>query len=429
MKKQIIIVLTICGVASLWVGCGKKLPVTPVAAEREQERGNKGPLTKEQILAARCPHGKTIECDECRYEVGVVKVSPEIMKKSGATNGLVRLMPVSRKAFAVTLNLTGEIRLNENATVHVAPRIAGVIHSVAVDLGAQVKAGDLLFVLQSAEVGAARGDYEKCRALTELTRKNFEREETLHQQKIGSEADMIEARMKLEENQAALKAAAQKLRALDLPEAEWATGAEQASLLVVRAPLTGLVIDKHVAAGEVVEPNKEVMTLANLDTLWVWGNIFDRDFAPLLRQAEHERIPVEVSVRAYPGRVFRGTLDHIGAFIDETTRTAKARVTLDNAERLLRPGVFCEARLIESATGEVVAVPKAAVLNEEGADFVFVHLEGDYFVRQPVTKGRESADEVEIVTGLQSGQSIVAEGAFLLKSDVLRSKMGAGCAD
>ncbi|MCX7008701.1 MAG: efflux RND transporter periplasmic adaptor subunit, partial [Kiritimatiellaeota bacterium] len=78
---------------------------------------------------------------------------------------------------------------------------------------------------------------------------------------------------------------------------------------------------------------------------------------------------------------------------------------------------------------EVVAVPKAAVLKDEGADFVFTHLQGDYFVRQPVTKGRESTDEVEITAGLRAGQDIVAEGAFLLKSDVLRAKMGAGCAD
>ena len=115
--------------------------------------------------------------------------------------------------------------------------------------------------------------------------------------------------------------------------------------------------------------------------------------------------------------------------MDEATRTAKVRVTIDNAERLLRPGMFCEARLAGPATGDVVVVPKAAVLNDEGADFVFTHLQDAYFVRQPVTRGRANADEVEITAGLQAGQEIVAEGAFLLKSDVLRAKMGAGCAD
>jgi len=427
MKKQFIIVLMAFVSAGLFAGCGKQAPA-PVA-EKEKEEEAKGPLTKEQIFAARCSHGKTIECDECRYEVGVVKVNPELMKKPGATNGLVRLEPVTRKPLAITLNITGEIHLNENATVHVCPHMAGVIHAVAVDLGAQVRANDLLFELQSADVGQARSDYEKNHALAELARKNFEREQALYAQKIGSEADMIEARMKLEENQAALKAATQKLRVLGLAEAEWIVAAERAGLLAVRAPLAATVIEKHAVTGEVVEPNKEVMTLANLDTLWAWGNVFEGDFAPLLKQSQQERIPVEVSVRAYPGRVFRGTLDLVSSTMDEATRTAKVRVTIDNAERLLRPGMFCEARLAGPATGDVVVVPKAAVLNDEGADFVFTHLQDAYFVRQPVTRGRANADEVEITAGLQAGQEIVAEGAFLLKSDVLRAKMGAGCAD
>lgn len=429
MKKQFIIMLMACGVVSSLVGCGKKSSPAMVPVERAEEAETKAPLTKEQILAAHCSHGKTIECDECRYEVGVVKVNPEIMKKTGMTNGLVRLMAVVRKPLAVTLNITGEIRLNENATVHLSPRMAGVIHAVAVDLGAQVRVNDRLFELQSAEVGQARSDFEKNHVLAELARKNFEREQALYAQNIGSEADMIEARIKLEENQAALKAAAQKLRVLGLVEAEWIVAAERAGILAVRAPLAGTVIEKHAVIGEVVKPNKEVMTLANLDTLWVWGNVFERDFAPLLRQAGRERIPVEVSVRAYPGRIFRGTLDHVSATMDEATRTAKVRVTIDNAGRLLQPGMFCEARLAGPATGEVLTVPKTAVLNDAGLDFVFAHLQDDYFVRQPVIKGRENADEVEIVTGLQSGQSIVVEGAFLLKSDVLRAKMGAGCAD
>jgi cobalt-zinc-cadmium efflux system membrane fusion protein len=412
---------------SLCTGCGKQAPAP--AAAREEEKESTEPLTKEQIFTARCSHGKTIECAECRYEVGVVKVKPELIKKESATNGIVCLQAVARKPLALALDFTGEIRLNENATVHLSPRIAGVIHSVTVDLGAQVKAGDLLFVLQRAEVGAARGDYEKCRALTELARKNFEREEALHRQKIGSEADMIEARMKLEENQAAQKAAAQKLRVLGLPETEWAAGAEQAGLLAVRAPLAGVLLEKHAVKGEIVDPNRDIMLLASLDTLWVWGNVFERDFAPWLQQAERARLPVEIFVRAFPDRKFRGTLDYVSATMDEATRTAKVRVTIENAERLLRPGMFCEVRLTQPAAEPALAVPKGAVLTDEGADFVFVHLQDDYFVRQPVTRGRENADEVEIVKGLEAGQTIVAEGAFLLKSDVLRAKMGAGCAD
>ena len=79
--------------------------------------------------------------------------------------------------------------------------------------------------------------------------------------------------------------------------------------------------------------------------------------------------------------------------------------------------------------GSVLAVPKVAVLSDEGRTFVFVHKEGDYWVRRPVTLGRRLGDMVEIRKGLSAGQTIIADGSFLLKSDVLRGKMGAGCAD
>ena len=140
-------------------------------------------------------------------------------------------------------------------------------------------------------------------------------------------------------------------------------------------------------------------------------------------------LAAEVSVAAWPGRVFRGRLDRLGGTLDEATRTATVRVVAPNPDGLLRPGMFARVRLLLPGGATSLAVPEEAVLADEGRSFVFVRANADCFVRRPVAPGRAAGGWIEIASGLREGQAVVARGAFLLKSDVLRAKMGAGCAD
>jgi len=115
--------------------------------------------------------------------------------------------------------------------------------------------------------------------------------------------------------------------------------------------------------------------------------------------------------------------------MDESSRTVKVRVEAKNDDRRLLAGMFATVKVFLPGTDETLAVPKAAVLEDEGRSFVFIHHHDDYYVRRPVMAGRAWAGWVELKAGLKEAQTVVADGAFLMKSDVLRSKMGAGCAD
>jgi cobalt-zinc-cadmium efflux system membrane fusion protein len=138
---------------------------------------------------------------------------------------------------------------------------------------------------------------------------------------------------------------------------------------------------------------------------------------------------VNVLVRAFPEQPFEGKIDYVGATMEERTRTVKVRATVENTDRLLRPGMFSEIRMGVGIREEALAIPEGALLSDEGRDFVFRHWKEEYYVRRPVKRGREFPDRVEITGGLEPGDRIVTDGAFLLKSDILREKMGAGCAD
>jgi cobalt-zinc-cadmium efflux system membrane fusion protein len=193
--------------------------------------------------------------------------------------------------------------------------------------------------------------------------------------------------------------------------------------VIVRASRAGTVIEGHANPGEHAEMGKDLLTLSDLDRVWILADLKESDMASVSDSAGGKAV-VESQGRAFPA-----TLDTIAGRMSEETRTAKARFSVVNTDGLLRPGMFVSVSLSLPTAGEILAVPKSAVLADAGRTFVFVHKEGDYWLRRPVTLGARFDNMVEIVSGLMANQRIITDGSFLLKSDVLRSKMGAGCAD
>lgn len=393
-------------------------------------------LSIQEILNTVCEHKlPAYQCGECRYEVGSVKVEKDLLhNEENPGKGLVRVIPATKKRVNLSFNATGEINLNENMAADIRPRIEGIIRSVNVDIGARVKKNDVLLTIESTDLGQVLSEYLKYRSLVELYAKTFSREKSLYEQKISAEQDVLEAQANLKQAQADLQASKQRLQVLGLTEKAIATikpddHGSLPGLLTIRAPLDGTIIEKHAVVGELVEPNTDVMVLANLDTVWVWADIYESDFSRLLKKMNDGPIPVEIRQLAFPEEVFRGHIDYVGDTMDEQTRTVKVRATMTNEKKLLRPGVFCEVTILLSSDEEVLAVPKSALLSDEGVHFIYKHLQDDYYVRRPVKKGREFAESIEILEGIEPGELIVSDGAFLLKSDTLRSKMGAGCAD
>lgn len=402
--------------------------------EHGHGEGGESDLDKalEEILADRCEHDVySYHCDECRYEVGVVKVDPGLIKgKEGSGGGLIQFEPATLSKMRSVLVTTGEVSFNGNRTVRMSAPVSGVVDSVAVDVGQRVKKDDILYEIRSAELVGILGEYRRASNMSYLSGKNYRRERSLYKKKISSEQEMIDSKMAYRGHQAEFASAKHKLAALGLTEEDIKTEEPGTlGLLAVRAPIDGTITKKDVAPNETVEPGRELLVVADLSTLWVWADVYEKDIASLIEAKKKSDVRAMVRLDSFPGRSFDGDLDYIGATMEESTRTIKVRVLVDNADGLLRPGMFCEVHIPISLSAEALVIPKEAVLSDEGEDFVFKHLEGDYWVRRRVVKGRAFEDKVEILEGLEPGEVIAVQGSFLLKSDVLREKMGAGCAD
>jgi RND family efflux transporter MFP subunit len=200
-------------------------------------------------------------------------------------------------------------------------------------------------------------------------------------------------------------------------------------LVTLRASASGTVLSLQAVPGKAARPDESLAVIGDNSTVWVWVDLYERDLKRVARSCASGIVPAALTTTAYPGETFSGTVDFISPVMEETSRTAKLRVKAPNPGGRLLAGMFVAVRIFLPGDEETAAVPETAVLVDEGRAFVFVHHHDDYYVRRPVETGRTWPDWTEIVAGLAGGETIVADGSFLMKSDVLRSKMGAGCAD
>ncbi len=449
-RKNLIIITTILFLVVVVIigfrnqGTSEVTSTKTAGADTEEQTGSGAAATEhgeeksdldrsvDEMWTAKCEHDILhYTCDECRYELGAVKLSPTVIAENEKP-GLINTTLVGTQPFSRVLPLTGEVQVNDTKTVHVSSPLPGIVRRTMVNIGQKVSAGDILFEIDSPEVAEAKADYLKKMAVLQLARKTAEREANLFAKKISAEVEMQEAKTRQAEAEIELANTRTRLTRSGLSSKEIELLGNSATntmtgIIAVRASQNGTVLEGHVNSGEYVESGKELFVLSDLSEVWVWANLKESDAIAL--NPSGSKIPAEVSAQGTGGKKHQGTLDVISGMMHEQTRTVRARITASNAEGLLRPGMFVNVKLLLPGGENVVTVPKVAVLADEGRTFVFVHKEGDYWIRRPVALGETFGDQVIIRNGLTSGQKIIADGSFLLKSDVLRKKMGAGCAD
>lgn len=378
----------------------------------------------------KCEHGiATVECDKCRFEAGVVKLQPSLAE------ALVETTLVEEMKGMKILRLTGQVQLDKTRVVDVVPTGGGQVKEVEKLLGEDVSKGDVLAIIHSADLGQAKAQFLEVQARLELATSEFEREKELYEKKISSEADYLSALNEFKAAQAYYAAAEKRLLLFGF-------GSEQISSinkekengqfaeLVIRAPLDGTIIAQNITVGALVDTTEALYTIADLSNVWVWFDLYEKDLAELHSlRSSGEKVTATVRVKAFESELFKGVVDLIGSEVDEHTRTIKVRVQVRNEEHKLKPGMFARAEISVPLKESITTVPSSAILTDDGKSFVFQHWKDDLWIRRDVQVGRVHGGLVEVLDGLPRGATVVSRGAFMLKSDILREKMGAGCAD
>ncbi len=360
--------------------------------------------------------------DEKHHEEGsegVVELTAEAIERIGVATAPATLRPLAERRAT-----TGEVGFDETRIAHVTPRVAGRLISVPAELGDAVSEGAVLAVLDSVELGEAKAAYLRARARREVVRRAFERESSLFADAIVSEQQVLDAEAADREASADLAATRERLRLLGLSVREidaLAWDDPQASRVPVRSPFAGRIVEREATLGELVDPEHELFTVADLSRVWVWIDLYERDLAHV---GTGDR--VEVRFDAWPGSAYAGEIAYVADRLDEASRTVRARVDLPNPERRFKPGLFARVDLGAAAgtAGEVLAVPRSAVQRDGGSSVVFVQIGPRRFERRAVEIGRVTDDFAEIVAGLEAGEPVVTRGVFLLQSEASADELG-----
>jgi cobalt-zinc-cadmium efflux system membrane fusion protein len=303
------------------------------------------------------------------------------------------------------LQLPGEIAFNEDKTAHVVPRVGGVVESVAVSLGQQVTKGQVLAVINSSSVSDQRSELQAAQKRLQLTRATYEREKQLFEQRISPQQDVQQAEQAMRESEIAVANARQKLNAIG-------ASADSSALnrFELRAPFNGVIVEKHIALGEQVREDVNVFTISDLRSVWAQINV-PASSLPQVRIGENVTIKTTAFEQTAVGKVA-----YVGALIGEQTRTAQARVVVDNPQTAWRPGLFVNVEVAAGETDAPVTVTADAVQTMEGKSIVFVRTASG-FAPVPIELGRSDGKRTEVKSGLKAGAQYATSGAFVIKSE------------
>jgi cobalt-zinc-cadmium efflux system membrane fusion protein len=276
----------------------------------------------------------------------------------------------------------------------------------------------VLAELTSPELGQARAEYLSAEARVTLADAALVRKRGLAAERIVPLREVQEAEHQAAEARAALRTARAALAAFGVEPPSSDTIDASSSTFVLRSPVGGSVIERRAVVGQMLDPSAPAFRIGNLSTLWLTVHAFERDAVRIQKGAS-----ARVVFPALPGRDFQGTVAMVGQHVETESRTVPVRIDVQNRSGVLRPGMSATAVLpIGESDAPILTVPVASVQRVRNDWCVFLPKgEGTFEIRR-IGRGRDLAGDVEVLSGLNAGEQIVVDGAFLLKAQAERGE-------
>lgn len=343
---------------------------------------------------------------------GEIRLEAEAIERAG-----IRIGVVERRLLGGGMAVPAEIEFEPTSMAHVGPLVPGRFTKVAVALGDRVERGQLLGIVASSDVSAARGRLGQSRARLIAAQSALKRQQQLASEGIGAQRSLIEAEALVGEITADVEGLRRQLSVF---------GSGNAGELRLISPIDGVVVDLHATLGETASADEAVFTITDPTKMWVRGNV---------PELEIERVKVNtaavVRLHAYPDLRLDGTVTYIAPSLDEKTRSLPIRVMLETADLRLRSGLFGSIELLGGARDErVLVVPIDAVATIDGQQVVFVPAdEPGTFRAQVIRLGRRAGGLYEVRDGLSDGATLAMSGAFTLKSVLKSGELAEGHVD
>jgi cobalt-zinc-cadmium efflux system membrane fusion protein len=361
----------------------------------------------------------------------------------------IRIAPVNIGSVPMFFEAPGEVQLAEDRIAHITPQIAGIIRVAYKGVGDRVAKGSPLCLIESVELGDARASYVAAHAEMELTERNYSRWKQLYDKGLRTQNELIAADAELTRAKLKMEASASRLRGLGITTEEIRGLEKEGSGAVgnqytLRSPITGSILQRTATTGQGVTSADQIFFVADLSEMWVQAVAREQDLPAIKTGAS-----AVVRIPNMPEVALHGKITYIGEQVDEKTRTVPLRVLVRNSEKrggsqkefLLRPGLFTNIQIETGRKKDVSLIPFAAVQADGNETYVFVRVRppsaqsrnpgakhekinpGVAFERRGVELGARDGQMVEVIKGLRMGEQIAVENAYMLKSEMEKSKL------
>lgn len=338
---------------------------------------------------------------------------PMVVTASDALLSRIKIDTANTAPISDTIRVAGRIDFDEQRLARIGSSVNGRVTDLHAILGQSVNKGEVLARLHSNELSTAQLAYLKAKSQMELHRRNVERAQSLFATDVISDAELQRRTNEFEISSAETRAARDQLRVLGLPQSSidqlGKTGAID-SVAPVISSIKGVVVERKVAAGQVVQPADNLFVVAELSRVWAVAQVPEQQVSQV-----QEGQSVQIEVPALANEKLVGKLIYVGQTINPETRTVLVRTELDNKDGRLKPAMLA-SMLIESAPTERLVVPQSAIVRENDSDYVFLVLPDHQFRLTRVKLGPSSNGSRVVLDGLKAGEQIVVEGAFHLNN-------------
>lgn len=325
---------------------------------------------------------------------------------------------VESRTAAEGLALLGELAVDQRRYAEVGTPVVARVTRVLAFEGDVVRRGAVLAELTSPDLGRARAEYQSAQARAMLARTALERVRGLALERIAPARQVQEGEAEYAAAEAAVRSARASLGTfgVEADDVETAAG----STFMLRSPVAGAVIAQAAAVGQMLSPETAAFRVGDLSLLWLTVHAFERDAVRIKPDT-----PARIALTALPGQDVSGIVRVIGRHVESESRTVDVRIDVQNPHGVLRPGMTATALVsVGDASTEVLAVPVSAVQRVRDAWCVFLPQKPGHFTIRPIGRGRDLGGEIEVLSGLSAGDTVVVDGAFLLKAQAEKATAG-----
>ncbi len=331
----------------------------------------------------------------------------------------IKTIKIENSFFKKKLSIPGEISLNENKVSHVVASVPGVVNEIYKNLGEPVKRGEHMVSIQSREMAEAKAAYMAAYKDIELKADLFTREEKMWRLRAKAEIEYLKVKNTLETAKIQLEQTSQKLLALGVSDAEIKNLPNEKgplNLYYIDAPLDGVIIERHLTRGEVIDKDKQIYVIGDLSSVWVNLAVGAKDLHKI-RKGQKVIITSNNDTAAAHSEVM-----YVSPMINEESRTGRAIVELDNSNDKWHPGDFVKAEIYIPNSESNLTVPTAAIQNINGEKFAFIRTQKGFLAKKVATQDLKSNDVVQINSGLNIGDEIAVTNTYLLKAELGKSE-------